>query len=62
MDKKAIEEIINENIKLTGENIKLGYENLVLKKKIKNIRRTDKSNSRQEIISIYCGYDGLVNI
>ncbi|NOW82943.1 hypothetical protein B0H69_002797 [Clostridium beijerinckii] len=26
MDKKAIEEIINENIKLTGENIKLGYK------------------------------------
>lgn len=26
------------------------------------LRRKDKSNSRQEIITIHCGYDGLVNI
>lgn len=37
MDKKAIKEIINENIMLTGENIKLGYENMILEKKIERL-------------------------
>ncbi|WP_297422704.1 hypothetical protein [Clostridium sp.] len=37
MDKKAIKEIINDNIKLTGENIKLGYENMILEKKIEKL-------------------------
>lgn len=54
MDKKAIKEIINENIKLTGENIKLGYENMILKKKIERLEEktgvTQGKKSSQYIV------------
>lgn len=37
MDKMAIKEIINENIRLTGKNIKLSYEKMILEKKLERL-------------------------